>query len=81
MEEILNGLLLCAMAVDQVFGCASEHDLAGYGDLGVFFETDGGEFLVAVVEYYCYAGFCYACLAAFVDEVLIIQVESERNLS
>jgi hypothetical protein len=70
LEEILYSLLLCAVAVDEVFTCASENDLSGDADLCIFFESDGGLLLVAVVEDNCDACFCYSGLSTLVDEIL-----------
>ena len=73
MEEVLDGLLLRAVAVDQVFACAAEHDLSSDADLRVFFESDGGLLLVAVVEDNCDACFRYSSLSALVYKILILQ--------
>jgi len=70
LEEVLDSLLLRSMAIDQVFACTPEDDLAGDRDLAMFFEADWRLLLVAVIEDNCYTGFCNARLAAFVDEVL-----------
>ena len=70
MEEILHCLLLCTVAIDQVFACASENDLSGDADLGIFFESDGGLLLVAVVEDDCDTCFCYSGLSTLIDEIL-----------
>lgn len=70
MKQILYGLLLGAMAVDQVLGCAAKYDLARDADGCIFLEADGRLFLVAIVKDNCNASFCDACLAALVDEIL-----------
>jgi hypothetical protein len=74
LEEVLNGLLLGAMAVDEVFGGAPEHDLPGYAYCGIFFEPDGRLLLVPVIEYYCNAGLGDSGLSTFVDEILRVTV-------
>lgn len=71
LEKILHCLLLCAVAIDQVFTCASENDLPGDADLRIFFESNRGLLLVAVVEDDCDACFCYSGLSTLVDEILI----------
>lgn len=58
------------MAVDQVFTCAAENDLSSDADLRIFFETDRGLLLVAVIEDDCYARFCYSGLSTLVDQIL-----------
>lgn len=70
LEQILNRLLLRAVAIDEVFTGATEDDLAGYGYLSVFLEANWGFGFVAVVEDDSDAGFGNACLATLVDEVL-----------
>ena len=70
LEEVLYCLLLCAVAVDEVFACSSENNLAGDADLGIFFESDGGLLFVAVVEDDCDACFRYSGLSTLVDEIL-----------
>ena len=67
LEEVLDRLLLGAVAVDEVFARPTQDDLSGNGDLGVVFETDGAGLFIVVVEDDGYAGFCDACLAALVD--------------
>lgn len=58
------------MAVDEVFGCASQNDLPRDTDSGIFLEADGGLFLIAVVEDDCDTGLGNTGLAALVDQVL-----------
>lgn len=58
------------MSVDQVFACAAQHDLSGDADLRIFFEADGGFFLVAIVEDDGDASFSDACLSSLVDQIL-----------
>jgi len=70
LEEVLDRLLLCAVAIDKVLARAAEHDLPSDRNLGIFFEANGRFGFVAVVEDYGDAGFGNARLAAFVDEVL-----------
>jgi hypothetical protein len=73
LEEVLDGLLLRAVAVDQVFACAAENDLSSDADLRIFFESDWGLLLVAVIEDDCDACFRYSGLSALVYEVLNLQ--------
>ena len=63
----MHGLLLRAMAVDKVFACAAQDDLARDRDLAIFFEANGRLLLVSVVENNGDAGFRDARLAPFVD--------------
>lgn len=63
----MDGLLLRAMAIDKVFACAAEDNLARDRDLAIFFEADGRLLLVSVVENNGDAGFGDARLASFVD--------------
>ena len=67
LEEVLDGLLLRTVAIDEVLACTSEHDLARDRDLAIFFEANGGLLLVSVVENNGNAGFGDASLASFVD--------------
>lgn len=55
------------MAIDKVFTCAAEDDLARDRDLAIFFEANGRLLLVSVVENNGDAGFGDARLAPFVD--------------
>lgn len=70
MEEILNSLLLCSVAVDQVFGGSAEDHLAGDTYCCIFFETDRRLLLISVVEDNRHASFGDAGLTALVNEVL-----------
>lgn len=70
MEEVLHCLLLCAVAINEVFARAAENNLASNRYLGIFFEADGRFCFIAVVEDYSDTGFGDACLTALVDEVL-----------
>ncbi len=72
LEEVLHGLLLCAVPIDKVFAGSAEYDLAGDADLGVFFEADGRLLLVFVVEDDGDAGFRYSGLPTLVDEILLV---------
>lgn len=74
LEEVLDCLLLSTVAVDEVFACATEHDLTGHRYLAILLEANWRLLLVAIVEDDSYAGFGNACLAAFVDEVLAVEV-------
>ena len=67
LEQVLNRLLLGAVAVDEVFARPAQDDLSSDRDLGIVFETDGTCLFVVVVEHDGHAGFCDACLAALVD--------------
>ena len=67
LEEVLNSLLLRTVAIDEVFACASEHDLARDRDLAIFFEANGGLLLVSVVKNDGNTGFGDASLASFVN--------------
>lgn len=66
----MDGGLLGADAVDEVLACAAENDLAGYRDLGKVVVAVGTGFGVGVIEDDGDAGFGYARLASFVDEIL-----------
>lgn len=66
----MDCLLLCTVAVDQVFGCAAENDLASDADCSIFLETDGRLFLVPIIKDNGDTGFCYSGLAALVYQVL-----------
>jgi hypothetical protein len=70
LEKVLYALLLCTVAIDEVFTCATQHNLACYRYLCMFLETDRALRFVAVVEDDGDAGFCDASLAALVDEIL-----------
>ena len=70
LEEILHRLLLGAVAIDQIFACASEDDLPGDADLRIFFESDWGFLLVAIVEDDCDTRFCYSGLSTLIDKIL-----------
>lgn len=70
MEKVLDCLLLCTVAIDQVFGCAAEDNLAGDADCSIFLETDGRLFLVPVIEDNGDTGFCNSGLPALVDQIL-----------
>lgn len=70
LKQVLHRLLLRAVAIDQVFRRAPQHDLSRYRDGGVFLEADGRSLLVFVVEHNGDAGLCHAGLAALVDEIL-----------
>ena len=63
------------MAVDEVFAGAAKDDLARDGDLAIFLEADGRFLFVAIVEDDGDAGFSDACLAAFVDQILILMLD------
>jgi hypothetical protein len=41
LEEVLDCLLLCAMAVYQILGCAAQNDLASHTDSGILLESNG----------------------------------------
>lgn len=71
MEQVLDGLLLCAVAVDEVFRRSAEDNLSGDADGGIFLEADGGFLLIPVVEDDGDAGFRYAGLTALVYQVLL----------
>lgn len=58
------------MSIDEIFAGPSQHNLPGNTDLCIFLESDGRLLLIAVVEDDRYAGFCYSCLSALVDEIL-----------
>jgi len=70
LKEILDGLLLCAVAVDQIFARAAEDDLSCNGDLRIFFKTDRRLGFILIVEDDRYTGFRDASLSTLVDEVL-----------
>jgi hypothetical protein len=72
LEEILDCLLLCAVAIDQVFTGASKNNLAGDADLRIFFKSDGGGLLVAVVEDDRNTCLGYSGLPTLVDEILAV---------
>jgi hypothetical protein len=50
LEEILDRLLLRAMAVDQILGRAAKDDLASYADGSILFESYRRFLLISVVE-------------------------------
>lgn len=70
MEEVLDGLLLRTMAVDEVLAGAAEDDLARHGNLGILLEADGRLALIRVIEDDGNGGLGDTRLAALVDEVL-----------
>lgn len=70
MEKVLDCLLLCAMAIDQVFGGAAQDDLPGDANGGIFLEADGRLFLVPIVKDDRDTSFRYSGLAALVNEIL-----------
>ena len=76
MEEILDRLLLRAVAINEVFACAAEYDLARDRYLSIFFEPNGRLFLIPIVEDNCNASFGDTGLASFVDQVLVIDLVS-----
>ncbi len=76
LEEILDRLLLRTVAIDEVFACAAEYDLARDRYLTIFFEPNGRLFLIPVVEDNCDAGFSDTGLTSFVDQVLAIDLIS-----
>lgn len=79
MKQILNSLLLGTMAVDQVFGGASENNLPSDADGGIFLETDRRLLLIPVVEDDRDTGFRYSGLAAFIDKILETRSKSARE--
>lgn len=70
MEEVLDGLLLRAMAIDEVLAGATEDNLSSDGNLCILFEADGRLLLVAIVEDDGYASFGDTSLSALVNQVL-----------
>lgn len=74
LEEILDRLLLRTVAIDEVFACAAEYDLARDRYLTIFFEPNGRLFLIPIVEDNCNASFSDTGLASFVDQVLVIDL-------
>lgn len=58
------------MAVDEIFACATEHDLASNRNVGVLLEANWRLRSVAVVEHNSHTGFGDTGLATLVDEVL-----------
>ena len=76
LEEILDRLLLRAVAIDEVFACAAEYDLPRDRYLAIFFEPNRGLFLIPIVEDNCNASFSDTSLASFVDQVLVIDLVS-----
>lgn len=70
LEEVLNCLLLCAVAVDEILVRAIKHDLARDADGGVLLEADRRLLRVSVVEYDSDARLLNTCLSALVDKVL-----------
>ena len=76
LEEILNCLLLRTVAIDEVFACAAEYDLARDGYLTIFFKSNGRLFLIPIVEDNCNASFSDTGLASFIDQVLAIALMS-----
>ena len=77
MEEVLDCLLLCAVAIDKVLAGATQDDLPSDGNLSVFLETNRRFGFVAVIEDNGDTGFGNARLAAFVNEVLEADLESD----
>jgi hypothetical protein len=71
LKQVLDGLLLRAVAIDQVFTRASENNLASDADLRIFFESNRGLSFVAVVKDNCDARFRYSGLSTLVDEILM----------
>lgn len=76
MEEILDRLLLRTVAIDEVFACAAEYDLARDRYLAIFFESNGRLCLIPIVEDNCNASFSDTGLASFIDQVLVINLVS-----
>lgn len=70
LEKVLDRLLLRSVAIDEVFGSATQDDLPGHGDLRILFKADGRFGLVTVVKNNGDACFGYTCLATLVDQVL-----------
>ena len=71
LKKILYSLLLRTVAIDQVFARASQHNLSGDADLGIFLKSNGRLLLVTVVEDDRYTGLCDSGLSTLVDEILI----------
>ena len=67
LEEILDRLLLRTVAIDEVFACAAEYDLARDRYLPIFFKSNGRLFLIAIVEDNCNTSFSDTGLASFID--------------
>ena len=76
LEEILDRLLLRTVAIDEVFACAPEYNLARDRYLTIFFEANGRLFLIPIVEDNCNASFSDTGLASFVDQILVIDLVS-----
>jgi len=66
LEEVLHGLLLCPVAVDEVLACAPKHDLPSHGYLSILLEANGRLLLVTIVEDNGNAGFGDARLTPLV---------------
>lgn len=58
------------MAIDEVFGSASQYNLTGNTNSGIFLETDRRLLLVSVVEYNGDTSFRDAGLPTLVNEIL-----------
>ena len=80
MKEILDRLLLGTVAIDEVFACAAEYDLARDRYLTIFFESNGRLLLIPIVEHNCNASFSDTSLASFIDQVLAIDLISVGGL-
>ena len=80
LEEVLNRLLLGAVAIDEVLAGSSQNNLSCDGDLGILFEANGRLFLLVIVEDNSDTGFCDASLTAFVDQVLLQRQDISDSL-
>jgi hypothetical protein len=74
LEEVLHRLLLRAVAIDQVLGCAAQYYLPRDTNLRIFFKTYRAVLLVPVVKDDCDASFRDASLSALVYEILRCQL-------
>jgi hypothetical protein len=70
LEQILNGLLLCSMTVDEIFRRATQDNLTSDTDACIFFEADRGFFGISIIKDDRYACFGNASLSTFVNEIL-----------